>query len=473
MEQENGHSGGPREAEAWRSKLLGQVELEGAKLRAEINRQARVLRSRVEAYLEETPGLSTTDYDRHIRDDLVRPAVEHFNRTAQGRERLPHSAVAEIFSRLRGLGPLDVLLGDETITEIIVDGPGKPVYVERRGKIGRTQVTLTREEILLTLERMQAGEGQPLSAQNPIVEVRLANARVNALHTRIDPLDGPSMTIRLRSTQPLTGEQLIRDGMLPAQVFTWLSVCLAAGANMVIAGPTGSGKTTLMQALLLALPPRRIITVEDPIELALGARDWTTKQLEVQHADSNGNGAVSARALVRQSLRMRPEVLAVGEVTDGVAWDMVDAMSLGHEGSVSTVHAGSPRGTLSRLERLCLRAEGVPALPVIQASLAEAINLIVVVRLLRPRRRGPRTAGEEGTRVVTAISEVRGLQGDVYTVEDLFTWQDGALRPTGMGLSAALMERIEAGETDLPNVSALGGGLPGRPAEARQKEWGR
>ena len=472
MEQGNGHGGGIREAETWRSKLLGQVELEGDKLRAEINRQARALRAQVEGYLEETPGLSAAEYDRHIRDELVRPAVEHFNRTALGRERLPGSAVAEIVSRLRGLGPLDALLGDETVTEIMVDGPGKPVYVERRGKIVRTPVTLAREEILLALERMQAGEGQPLSAQNPIIEVRLANARVNALHNKIDPLDGPSMTIRLRSTRPLTGEQLIRAGMLPAQVFDWLSICLAAGANMVIAGPTGSGKTTLMQALLLALPPRRIITVEDPIELALGGRDWSTKQLEVQHADINGNGAVTARTLVRQSLRMRPEFLAVGEVLDGAAWDMVDAMSLGHAGSVSTVHAGSPRGALSRLERLCLRAEGVPGLPVIQASLVEAINLIVVVRLLRPRTRGLPAPGEEGRRVVTAISEVRGLQGDVYTVEDLFTWQEDALRPTGMGLSTEMTERLEDAGVDLPTVSALGGGLTGHLPQG-QRERGR
>jgi pilus assembly protein CpaF len=319
--------------------------------------------------------------------------------------------------------------------------------VERAGTLVDAGITLTREEILLALERMQAGTGHPLSALNPMVEVRLAHARVTAVHERI-ALGGPSLTIRLRSRTPLTAEDLLRKGMLPAQLWEFLCACLAGGANIVIAGETGSGKTTLAQALLAALPAhRRIVTVEDPIEFAL-ERPWV-EQLEVAHPDLGGQGGVSARALVRLCLRLRPDHIVVGEVRDEAAWDMLDAMSVGHSGSLSTVHAGSPRGALQRLEHLSMRAGQDAPLGSVRSTLVEAINLIVVVR-----RRVE--TNNQVRRVVVAVSEVCGLEGDLYRVQDLVSWQGFGLRTTGLGLSERLTGRLKDAGYTLPSLGALG-----------------
>lgn len=472
---ENGHTGqgDQQNPEGWQRIILGQEELAGDKLRMEINRQARELRARVTAYLDENAGQTVREADRHIREALVRPAVEAFNRHAgrEARPRLPAAAVAEIFSRLRGLGPLDRLMEDGAITEILVDGPGKPVYVEKRGQLLTTDVTLTREEILLSLERMQAGEGHPLSALNPVVEVRLPTARVTAVHERLVPLGGPSLTIRRRSTIPLTGEDIVRLGMLPAQVLAFLSLCLNTGSNLLIAGGTSSGKTTLAQVLLMQLPPEnRLLTVEDPVELALQDRP-RTQQLEVRHADLKGEGGVSTRALVRLCLRLRPDNMVIGKVLDGAALDMVDAMATGHRGSLSTLHAGDPRATFARLEQLCLRGDDAPPLPSVRATVAQAINLIVVTKRVRAATtRGGDGAGE-WKRVVSAVSEVRGLEGDVPRLQDLLTWQEGAraLQPTGLSISEELATQVEQAGLRLPSLAALGSGTVTRLMDGKER----
>jgi pilus assembly protein CpaF len=443
------------DAELARRRLRGESELAGAALREEIVRLVAELRPTAQAYLDGHPHLSLAEHDAYIRDSIVRPAVTSFNQWAGrvARDLLPESTVGEVFSRLRGLGPLGALMDNPTITEIMVNGPDVPVYVEREGRIVKAvpEITLTEDEILLALERMQAGRGQPLGEGNPTVEVRLPYARVTAVHQKLAPLGGPILTIRKRSEITLTAAELIEKGMLSPALWAFLAACLEGGSNILIAGDFGSGKTTLAQALISALPgDKRIVTVEDPIEFAVTHPH--VLQLEVHHATLAGQGAISARALVRLCLRLRPTYLVVGEVRDEAAWDMVDAMSLGHAGSLSTIHGQTPRAALKRLEHLCLRAADAPPLPAVRSALAEAINLIVVAR----RHTEPSDRGGATRRVVSAVSEVRGLEGDVYQMQDLLVWRDGALQPTGFAPSERLVERAADRGIALPDLGGRG-----------------
>jgi pilus assembly protein CpaF len=344
---------------------------------------------------------------------------------------------------MRGYAELDPLLLDAHATEVIVDGPDQEVYVERNGILEGTGLSLTRDRILYLAERMGAEQGQLISTAYPVQEIRLPMARVTAIHERLAP-KGPSLVIRLRGRHRLDINALLANETITLPVWQALSSAFQGGANAIIAGEVSSGKTTLLEVMLASLPiERRIVTVEDPIEFSLERA--RIQQLEVRHPNNEGVGGFDQRALIRLSLRMRPDHLIIGEVRDGSAWDMVDAMSLGHNGSVTTMHAGSSHQAMTRLENLCLRADDVPSLPAVRRTISESVNLIVQIT------RQPAMIGGAQVirRVVTQISELTGLVhgGDgnnIYQLTVLASIEHGQLKLTDNQLSASLSRRLRA-----------------------------
>ena len=298
--------------------------------------------------------------------------------------------------------------------------------------------------------------GQMVSESSPVQEIRLPMARVTAVYDRIAPR-GPSLVVRLRARRTLQREDLIAWQTIPEPMWDALAALSHGGANLIISGETSSGKTTLLQTLLASLPERRrIVTIEDPIEIDLPRS--RLQQLEVRYNNNEGAGAFNQRQLVRLCLRLRPDHVIVGEVRDGAAWDMVDAMSLGHNGSLTTIHAGSPIQSLLRLESLCLRAEDAPPLVAVRRTIVDAVNLVVQMRRMAIQQ------GEQQVmrRVVTAICEVTGLaeageQGAPYRLRPLAVMQDRVLRPTGNALSPQLALRLLDAGVQPPFSPALPG----------------
>jgi pilus assembly protein CpaF len=267
-------------------------------------------------------------------------------------------------------------------------------------------------------------------------------ARVTAIHDRLAPR-GPSLVIRLRGRHHLEIGDLIANGTVSQAIWGALSGAFRGGANIIVSGEVSSGKTTLVEVLLASLPAdRRIVTVEDPIEFDLPRK--RLQQLEVRQANADGRGGFDQRELVRLSLRMRPDHLIVGEVRDGSAWDMVDAMSLGHNGSVTTIHAASVPKAMIRLENLALRAEDVPALPAVRRAIEEAVNLVVQISRVPAMRDGAPII----RRVVTEIAELTDLaqsdNNNVYQLSTLASFENGALKRTGNALSDSLSARLRA-----------------------------
>lgn len=428
----------------WHDALMGKAELSGDALRERLAALAAELSGPVQDYLDSHPDLSVAEHDAHIRAGIIAPAVQTINRRAQGAPRLPGGAADRVFERLRGLGPIAPLLEDLTITQALITGPGKPAFVERAGRWVDTDIVCTEEEILHAIDRMQllAGGGHPLNRGNPVVEIFLPRARVTCTDKSLLH-NGPGIALRLRSEEALTADDLLAGGMLPPAAFSFLADSLRAGANIIVGGDMGAGKTTFMQALLLTLPPdRHIVTIENPVELDLHALPHVS-QLAVVPADLQGRGGVDARALVRHGLRLKANHMVMGEVRDGAAWDMVDVLSWGHGGSVSTVHGGSPRAVWERLETLCLWAHDAPPLPAVRRTMARALDLIVIVR--------QRELAGESRRVVTAIAEVQRLEGDNPVIQDLWTWEeDDGLRPTGADLSEHLADLLKSKKIVLP-----------------------
>jgi pilus assembly protein CpaF len=382
-----------------------------------------------------------TELDAAIRDDLIPRALAEQERRLPPGAKLPPFAAQVLFSILRGYAELDPLFLDPEVSEIVVDGPGQEVYVERHGLLEGTGLVLSRDRIRYLIERMGATRGQFLSEAQPVLEIRLPLARATAVHERL-ALGGPSLVLRLHGRKRLERQELIDLGTIPEALLDALAAAFTGGANILIAGEVSSGKTTLLQTLLAALPAaRRVITIEDPIEIALARARMT--QLEVRHPNSEGIGAFTQRELVRLSLRLRPDHLVVGEVRDGAAWDMVDAMSLGHNGSITTIHAGATAPALMRLESLCLRAGDVPSLSAVRRAVAEAVNLVVQMQRV-PALVNGRPAIR---RVVTEIAEVTGLAhpgvpGAVYHLIPLATRRADTLEATGRAISASLADRL-------------------------------
>ncbi len=359
----------------------------------------------------------------------------------QERQRLFEQIVAEIL----GYGPLEPLLRDDEITEIMVNGPNM-IFIEREGKLERVNVSFESDEHLTRIiDRIVSPLGRRIDESSPMVDARLPDgSRVNAI---IPPLalNGPTLTIRKFSKVPLTVEDLIRFGTITPEATEFLKACVIARLNAVVSGGTGSGKTTFLNVLSGFIPnDERIVTVENAAELQLRQEHVVT--LESRPPNIEGKGAVSIRELVINCLRMRPDRIVVGECRGGEALDMLQAMNTGHDGSLTTTHANSPRDTLSRLETMCLMAGMDLPVRAIRDQIASAIDLIIQQARMR-----------DGTRKIVAITEVQGMEGDVIVMSDLFTFEQqgiedgrvvGRLKPTG--IRPKFMERIEAADIHLP-----------------------
>ena len=359
------------------------------------------------------PHLEQGDLELRVRQTLQSViSSEHTPLAAADRNRIAQ----EVSDEILGLGPLEPLLRDGEITEIMVNGPND-IFVERSGKIFAVDAKFTGDTHLRrTIDKIVSRIGRRVDESSPMVDARLADgSRVNAVIAPI-ALDGSILTIRKFSADPFTDADLIAFGTLSVQARDFLQACILGRRNVVISGGTGSGKTTLLNVLSSFIPDdERIITVEDAAELQLRQRH--VLRLEARPSNTEGKGEVSIRDLVKNALRMLPDRIVVGEIRDGAALDMLQAMNTGHDGSLTTVHANTPRDSLARLETLVLMA-GI-ALPVraIRDQVASALDLIVQVARLK-----------DGSRRVVALTEVEGMESDVITLQDLFTFDYAAGR---------------------------------------------
>jgi len=336
----------------------------------------------------------------------------------------------EILDELLGFGPLQPLLDDPDISEVMVNGP-KRVYIERKGKIIRTDITFPNDDaVLKTIDKIIMPLGRRIDADSPTVDARLPDgSRVNAVIPPV-AIDGPSITIRKFQKDKLTMDQLINLGTLSQNMADFLRVCVLSRLNIIISGGTGSGKTTFLNILSGFIDEReRIVTIEDAAELKL-QQDHVVR-METKPANSEGKGSVTIRDLVRNSLRMRPDRIVVGEVRGGEALDMLQAMNTGHDGSLTTLHANSPRDALSRLETLVLMSGMDLPLRVIREQASSAVDLIIQQSRLK-----------DGTRKITSVTEINGMEGDTIVMTDIFKYQQtgigengevlGELKPTGI-----------------------------------------
>jgi pilus assembly protein CpaF len=321
---------------------------------------------------------------------------------------------------LEALGPLRPLIDDDSLTEIMVNGP-EMVYVERKGKILLTDIRFEDEAHLLrVIDTIVSSVGRRIDARNPLCDARLLDgSRVNAALPPV-ALDGPMLTIRKFSKDPYQVSDLIGFGTMTQEAASFIQACVLARANIIISGGTGTGKTTLLNVCSSFIPiDERIVTIEDAAELQLHQEHVC--RLEARVADVNGEGRIAIRDLVINSLRMRPDRIVVGECRGGEALDMLQAMNTGHDGSLTTIHANNPRETLSRLETLVLMAGMDLPLKAIRQQVAGAINLIVQLNRLK-----------DGSRKVVSISEVMGMEGDTVTMQEIFKFESkGAEAQTG------------------------------------------
>lgn len=325
----------------------------------------------------------------------------------------------QVMDELVGFGPIEPLLDDPTITEVMVNGP-KNVYIEQKGRVTKTQIEFEDEaHVYRVIDRILRPLGRRVDRKWPIADARLPDgSRVNVI---IPPsaIDGPTITIRKFSKKKLTVEDLISFGSLTPQMAEFLSACVVARLNIIVSGGTGSGKTTLLNVLSNFIPDHdRIVTIEDSAELQL-AKPHVVR-LEARPPDPDGTGRVTIRDLVVNALRMRPERIVVGECRSAEALDMLQAMNTGHDGSLTTLHANTPRDTISRLETMCLMAGIDFPVKVIREQIAAAIDLIVQTARLR-----------DGSRKIVQITEVQGMEGDVVVMQDIYRFVEQGLDSQG------------------------------------------
>ena len=397
----------------------------------------RKIREQIQAELivrMDLKRLTASGIDREGLERQARTKIAEIVAEVQKSGKLPKTMDAErikkeVFDEALRLGPLEDLLADDTVTEIMVNGPHQ-VYVERNGQLQLTDLQFSDDaSVLAIIERIVAPLGRRIDESQPYVDARLKDgSRVNAI---IPPLSlvGPSITIRKFAKKKLTVDDFIRFGTWNADAAAFMEVCVKLRKNIVVAGGTGSGKTTLLNLLSSFIPEtERIVTVEDAAELKL--MQPHVVRLEARPANVEGKGAVTIRDLVRNCLRMRPDRIIVGECRGGEALDMLQAMNTGHDGSLTTVHANSPRDVVSRLETMVLMSGMELPSRAIREQIASAIDIIIHESRLA-----------DGSRKVTAITEVTGMEGQQIVMQDLFAFRQtgiddkgkilGVFKPTG------------------------------------------
>jgi pilus assembly protein CpaF len=335
--------------------------------------------------------------------------------------------IKRIEDEIMGLGPLEPLLADKSISDILVNG-AKSVYIERRGKLVKTDVTFHDDAHLLnTIDRIVSAVGRRIDESSPMVDARLKDgSRVNAI---IPPLaiDGPSMSIRRFAVELLSIADLVNLGTITTAVAKVLEVIVKARLNILISGGTGAGKTTMLNIMSGFIPhDERIVTIEDSAELHL--QQPHVVRLETRPPNIEGRGEVSSRDLVRNSLRMRPERIIVGEVRGGEALDMLQAMNTGHDGSLTTVHANTPRDALSRVENMVSMTGISFPIKALRAQISSAIDVVIQVSRM-----------EDGSRRLTSLQEVNGMEGDIITMSDLFSFER-----QGMDENGRVLGRLKA-----------------------------
>ncbi len=355
--------------------------------------------------------------------------------------------ISELIDDVLGFGPIEPLLKEDNVTEIMVNGP-KQIYVERAGKLILTDTTFRDENHVMTvIERIVAPIGRRIDESSPLVDARLPDgSRVNAI---IPPLSlvGPCLTIRKFARDPLTVNNLVGFGTMTQAMADFIKACVEGRLNIFISGGTGSGKTTTLNVLSSFIPnDERIVTIEDAAELQLRQEHVVT--LESRASNIEGKGAITIRDLVRNALRMRPDRIVVGEVRSGEALDMLQAMNTGHDGSMTTGHSNSPRDMLSRIETMVLMAGMDLPVRAIREQIASAIDLIIHQARLR-----------DGSRKITQITEVQGMEGDVIILQDIFTFVQtgkdetgrvvGSFRPSG--IRPHFLDKLESSGIHLAN----------------------
>ncbi len=405
------------------------------------------LKSRVQNRLlaELDPGMDISKVNevRTTIQELFEQVLAEENIVLSRPER--HRLFEQISAEILGLGPLQPLLEDESITEVMVNG-AKNIYVERAGKIHRVPFTFESDEhVMRIIDRIVAPLGRRIDESSPYVDARLADgSRVNAVIPPIS-LVGPVITIRKFFKNPITLEQLIEFGTITPEALQFMKSCVESRLNVIISGGTGSGKTTLLNILSQFIPnDERIVTIENAAELQLRQEHVVT--LESRPPNIEQKGEVTIRQLVINSLRMRPDRIIVGEIRDEAALDMLQAMNTGHDGSMTTAHSNSPRDTLARIETMALMAGMELPVRAIREQVSSAIDVVIHQERLK-----------DGSRKVVNITEVSGMEGDVITMTDVFVFEQsgyedgkviGRLRPTG--LRPKFIDKIEAAGIHLP-----------------------
>lgn len=409
---------------------------------AELNKLKEYLIGIISRNLEENPP-SVSDRPTVVKEILNQAYLStKINLAVTLRDQLFH----EIIDDMLGFGPIQSLLDDDNVTEIMVNGASK-VYVEREGKLERTNITFENDyQVLRLIDRIIMPLGRRIDSESPTVDARLPDgSRVNAIIPPVS-IDGPSLTIRKFMKGKLAIEQLIEFGSLTSSMAEFIRACVLARLNIIISGGTGSGKTTLLNVLSSFISENeRIITIEDAAELRL--QQEHVVRLETKPSDVEGKNGVTIRDLVRNSLRMRPDRIIVGEVRGGEALDMLQAMNTGHDGSLTTLHANSPRDAVSRLETMCLMAGIELPVKVLREQVASAIDLIIHESRLRG-----------GARKITSITEVSGMEGDAIIMTEIFRYEQkgvskegaaiGELKPTG--IRPLFTPKLEAAGFKLP-----------------------
>jgi pilus assembly protein CpaF len=361
----------------------------------------------------------------------------------------------EVLDEILGHGPIEPLLRDPLVSEIMVNGPRR-IFVERAGRLSLVEAEFADESHLRrVIDRIVSRIGRRIDEASPMVDARLPDgSRVNAVVPPI-ALDGSTLTIRKFSADPLTVDDLIAFGTMTPQTAQLLSACVRGRLDVVVSGGTGSGKTTTLNVLSSYIPvDERVVTIEDAAELQLHQEHIV--RLESRPANVEGRGEVSIRDLVRNALRMRPDRIVVGEVRDGAALDMLQAMNTGHDGSLTTVHANTPRDSIARLETMVLMAGMDLPVRAIREQIASAVDIIIQVARLK-----------DGSRRITHITEVVGMEGEVVTLQDLFTFdfkagqnEQGRFRGTltSTGLRPRFLEELNAQGVTVPmEIFALDG----------------